>query len=627
MLPIIIFHLGRTKYLEMSITQAQSYSNRVILIGDSTNKGSTTAEHVDYSSHVSPEFVKLYRHVSPNNATFERVCIHRWFIIRSVMASKNISRAFICDSDVLLFCNTSDKQLASLYPNDFYISTTTTKYRVTAGQSIFSLSRLSDFTSYILKFYREAPWDTIEQNWKALTSAQKAQGGISDMYLLYSFLLSFQSRRTEAHRYYYGMLELPPLPSFLKEHDLSQPNCEQSLFDNSIDLLGDGFGTVNLESTFYDFHVSNMPHNCIKAIEWIDGKPTCILKAQSNKHNTNRHGVHRLKLLSLHFHGCKDLLPRCLHPPQRSVTAVLFSLNDCPSPSMGERFQHCLNYFTACCDEVVYIDWGSPNGVSLFTKWYSRLKNPDKIVHMQYTRAQVNDILKLNHCSSESVHTSTKQPLHFIQQSFIRNIGIRAAKSEYIISTNIDIIAPEREELQEVLRQDDGNTFYTINRKNVSMKLASSVLWNTHPSWARKQLERVVLSQRRPGDLYPEDVFREECKKKIHGQSLLRAAYIQYSKIWNCGDFQMAHRNVWYAIRGFEQAMTATSTGTDTMVQKKALEAGFRLVVLNFPHVYHMSHGRRSAHAKNCPQNDMTYWLLEASGSQNSENWGITFDF
>ena len=37
-LPIIIFHIGNQKYLELTINQVQKYNNEVILIGDEHNK-------------------------------------------------------------------------------------------------------------------------------------------------------------------------------------------------------------------------------------------------------------------------------------------------------------------------------------------------------------------------------------------------------------------------------------------------------------------------------------------------------------------------------------------------------------------------------------------------------------
>jgi len=63
-----------------------------------------------------------------------------------------------------------------------------------------------------------------------------------------------------------------------------------------------------------------------------------------------------------------------------------------------------------------------------------------------------------------------------------------------------------------------------------------------------------------------------------------------YSLINCCGDFQIAHRDVWNKIKGFEEEMIYACF-VDTNVQKKAVLNGYNLEVLYEPALYHMEHG------------------------------------
>ena len=104
MIPIIIFHIGNNDYLRVAIKQAESYNNLVYLIGDNSNKD-FCKNHLDWTQFINPDFANIYKHISPNNYPFEKICIERWIIIYNFMVKYNIEKAFICDSDVLVYCN------------------------------------------------------------------------------------------------------------------------------------------------------------------------------------------------------------------------------------------------------------------------------------------------------------------------------------------------------------------------------------------------------------------------------------------------------------------------------------------------------------------------------------------
>jgi len=109
----------------------------------------------------------------------------------------------------------------------------------------------------------------------------------------------------------------------------------------------------------------------------------------------------------------------------------------------------------------------------------------------------------------------------------------------------------------------------------------------------------------------------------------------RYSLINCCGDFQLAHKNVWHTIKGLEEQMIY-SCFVDTNVQKKAVLNGFNLVPVYDIPVYHMSHKTNripqggdinTLHDKENTRppkfNDAWAWVEYFQQSENDENWGL----
>ncbi len=853
-IPIIIFHVGNQSYLQTVIQQAEQYGNKIILIGDNSNKH-FCKNHVDYQQYQNLEFDKIYQHVSPNNVRFEKICFQRWFIINNVMKQQQIQKAFVCDSDVMIYCNIHEL-IQKNYVDDIFISTTTTKYHVTAGQSIWTQSKLQEFCDFIIDFYQNNQWNYIHNYWKLYEN--KDSGGISDMYVLYCFL---------TNSYFVDIKFKLPVDRLSKSMDLSQI-VNKCFFDNSIDLDQDAFGITQWQQEFYNFNVSNM-HNYKKKISFNDNLPYCINLKDNQQYQLN----------AIHFHGCKSLIPKhktysqnisnkisnninnvsgilvsviiptynrfqyllnsiksiqqqthqnieiivindcstqqeyynhnwgnikmihlekntkehfgfacagyvrnqgmkiakgkyiafcddddiwfpkkielqlqamkkhkcemscsesligkgmydskkkypksiteyffnliinihkkngsylldngypdiwtldlikianlccsssvviskkiletinfmkhvpnaqedydcwlralqhtncafikepCVyydrghgdgqswwenrekniqekktikHDKSPTVSAVLFSLNDNYTNDMKERFIICINYMIECVDEIIYIDWGSPDNISLFELEYIRKNISDlsKIKHLKFTREQIQIIVP--------------KDKHFIQQSIIRNIGIRAATSDYIISTNVDIIFPTRKDLQQILEKDDQRTFYTMNRVDIDIKFVVA-LYNNTKDQLRNVLSHYTQYRGLQKDLQPVEFFKESSQTQLDPNSEAYRQHCRYSGIWNCGDFQMAHRDIWHTIKGFEEKMLDSAFGGDSNIQKKACNYGYSLTVLTRPFVFHMSHPARSAH-NNKKTNDMNRFFLQFDKSENTDDWGI----
>ena len=135
------------------------------------------------------------------------------------------------------------------------------------------------------------------------------------------------------------------------------------------------------------------------------------------------------------------------------ISAILFSLNDNYTNDNVERLYLCLYYLLTSVDEIIYIDWGSPGDETLFDAIKNKYKFPDtdKIKVLKYSRSEIDNIVPKGY--------------HFIQQSIIRNIGIRNATHEYIVSTNVDIISPLNSELQTIIKNDDKKHFIRLTEK------------------------------------------------------------------------------------------------------------------------------------------------------------------
>jgi len=288
------------------------------------------------------------------------------------------------------------------------------------------------------------------------------------------------------------------------------------------------------------------------------------------------------------------------------ISAVIFSCNDNYSDDMVERTIMCFTYLLEAVDEIIYVDWGSPGGKSLLSE--RGIPKSDKIKEIIYTEEQVAEIVPPG---GEKMG-----------QVFPRNIGIRHATGDFITSTNIDILVPTRKEILGFLKDD--RTMYVISRKDVLMG-AASILFRADPQIVNAILMWHCAERNKPEDFQPEEYFAENIKKQLDSSSEPYRNYVKYAKIYNCGDFQVAHRKVWEGIRGFEEQMIL-HWGSDTNLQVKVVNAGYKLKVLTEPSAFHMSHPPRSSHravmGKEQKMNDMDKFMSKFKKTLNGDGWG-----
>ena len=275
-LPVIIFHLGNQNYVRLCLQQAiKSGNENIILLNDDENNFSDLSIKVvnynEYSNNLQ-EFQKIYKHFSTNSRRIEFLCIIRWMVVYEYMKKNKINRAFICDSDVLIYDNIHNIDNKYLNSYDFMLCSSSCK-NLTGSQSIWNIDKLNEFIEFIFTFYT-----TQVNNMTKWYETYNEQGGICDMTLLYYFA----HKKTE-----FVGLRLPNYPYF--PQDLTQIFNDEFTFDLHLGHYGN-------HPYPDDYEINKTTNN--KKIKFIDGIPYCFC-LHLNKD---------IRFILLHFQGQNKLL-------------------------------------------------------------------------------------------------------------------------------------------------------------------------------------------------------------------------------------------------------------------------------------------------------------------------------
>jgi hypothetical protein len=251
-------------------------------------------------------------------------------------------------------------------------------------------------------------------------------------------------------------------------------------------------------------------------------------------------------------------------------------------------------------DEINYIDWNSPNG-SFLWDIMDNLPKTGRIRHYIMTPEIVKQLIPYPDASK-------------CNETLSRNIAIRRSQADWIVSTSIDIIPPKREDLISKINQLNKNTFYTLSRRELPLSIVEKY---TPQQW-REMREEVY-------NTIPERHFPTMITYNDH-----------YSLINCCGDFQMAHKDVWSKIKGFEENMIY-ALFSDSNVQKKAVLEGCGLEVIYSPPVFHIEHKPYSLNEKGervksnnfhsestvNTNNDLYRFMDGFTQTENTNDWGL----
>lgn len=257
----------------------------------------------------------------------------------------------------------------------------------------------------------------------------------------------------------------------------------------------------------------------------------------------------------------------------------------------NERVVACLNSMVDSFDEIWFCDWNSPPEKGpLLWELKDQITKAGKIRHFVIDKNSARILTNYNDKAS---------PYAFI---LAQNLLIRRCSADWIVSTAVDIIAPKKEYLNDFISKADKNTFYTISRREVEY----SELEQREFDWKlfRDDMDRISQPRIAPARVCPSD---------------------DYSLINCCGDFQLAHKNIWHSIKGFEEQMLYACFG-DTNIQKKAVLNGFNLEAYFDLPLYHLSHKGMSNDGSSPSKqyyNDVWDWVEWFEESQNTDDWGF----
>ena len=278
------------------------------------------------------------------------------------------------------------------------------------------------------------------------------------------------------------------------------------------------------------------------------------------------------------------------------TSVITFGRND--GYKETKRFIIHLTTLLDTFDEVNYIDWNSPNR-SLLYEIIDDLPKLNKLKHFVISPDTHNFLFK------------NIQGVPKVVGNLCINIALRRTDADWIAVTTIDNIPPLREELEEFIKNNKEDTFYTFSRRDINY---DDVLKNNNNlTEYRKYLGTITEPRYYPARVTPND---------------------DYSLINCCGDFQFAPRKIWHDIKGIEEAMVFNCF-IDTNTQKKVVLNGYGLEVVYDIPMYHMSHvnhlpqggSTENLHeiAEKDPPvyNDAWNWVEWFKESQNDENWGF----
>jgi hypothetical protein len=280
------------------------------------------------------------------------------------------------------------------------------------------------------------------------------------------------------------------------------------------------------------------------------------------------------------------------------ITAVIISRNDNYGGYLNERATYAINSAINTYDEVIYVDWNSPTH-SLLWDIKDNLQLKGNLKHFVITP------------EIASYLTNNNPDVQKCCEVLARNIGIRRATGDYIVSTNIDIIHPKREDIESIINDNDNNTMITLSRREVTWDIIKEFHGGKmkFQEWDKLRDYIYINSEER--------IYEE---KTVTGDD--------YSLINCCGDFQIAPKHIWDEIKGFEEELIYPLFA-DTNVQKKAVKHGFGLKAIYNPPMFHINHGSKGwggggiADGINKKANDQYRAIIAQEKTQNEISWGL----
>lgn len=265
-----------------------------------------------------------------------------------------------------------------------------------------------------------------------------------------------------------------------------------------------------------------------------------------------------------------------------NVSVVMTTRNDNFGGNMIEMMTACLHTMSRTFDEVIVVDLGSKEPIYPLLKMaIPEERGNIRVINVphEWVIARVPD-------------TSTMPDV------LGRNIGIRRASHDVILSSNIDIIPAGKDKFD--FSNFDKDVFYTSGKYMVDISLLTR-----------------LRSQGNTWEIIQNHLF--DNKRTFYRQGPVNAE--PWSIMSACGDFQMGHRDIWFHpdVRGFEESLIYKDY-VDTNIHKKIIEnAHIEVRIAPDFHVFHQSHANNRGKAK---LNNINVAALQFTNTTNTKNWG-----
>ena len=284
------------------------------------------------------------------------------------------------------------------------------------------------------------------------------------------------------------------------------------------------------------------------------------------------------------------------------ISVVIVGRNDNYGGTLNERATYCLNTMLDAFDEVIFVDWNTEEGKPPLTDVLDIKVYPERLKTIIVRPADVKRIMG----------DSYDKGVEFCQV-IPRNIGIRRASGDHVVLAALDIIAPRRIFLEDAVSRIGPGRMLTVKRNHIDIEFIREVYKrsNSHEFTRDFMFEHYGVNSINVARMFKSLVVNAEILNRIPQEEYFNAASI----IGGCGDFQIALKSTWEAIRGFEEDQIKRFY-MDTEVQFKIIAAGGIVTASNYPPIYHIDHPRYFDDDKS------SFNPCELYTTRNSENWG-----
>lgn len=223
------------------------------------------------------------------------------------------------------------------------------------------------------------------------------------------------------------------------------------------------------------------------------------------------------------------------------LSVVVVTRNDLHVERMQDRTQAFINGIVYLAEsnktkvELIIVEWNPPSDRKPFAEQFKFLPHSDyctiKIVTVP---VEVHNTYKW----------ADRLPLY---QMIGKNAGVRRARGQFVLATNIDILLSQS--LFEYITdpQLSESCIYRSNRWDVDMDILDVDNTKAQLDTAFEKCFRINY---REGGIPIEDVRKDREKTETFDPD-----HMWYPNLHTegCGDFQMLHRNDWYKVRGYAE--------------------------------------------------------------------------